>query len=96
MAVQGLRITVGTTATVLSSLTPPSPIDYNQRGFSTLIQNPTGGVTVYLGGPDVTTTTYGYSLAAGSSMSVDLFPGDLLYGVVATGTQALGILRTGV
>ena len=96
MAVAGLRITVGTTATLLSSTTPSDPIAYNQKGQSLLIQNPSTTVTVYLGGSNVTSTVYGFALAPQQAISIDLAGGENLYAAVATSTQVVNVLRSGV
>lgn len=96
MAVAGVRITVGTSATLLSSVTPSDPILYNQKGQSLLIQNPSTTVTVYLGGSNVTSTTYGFALAPQQAISIDLDGGENLYAAVATSTLIINVLRKGV
>lgn len=90
MTVLAASVTVGVTATQLSS-----PTDDNAAGHSLVVKVPAGGATVFVGGPGVTTTA-GYPLAAGESFSADLTPGDALFGIVATGTQAVNVLRVGV
>ena len=96
MAIQGVQITVGTAATALNAVAGMTdPVVYNQTGQSLIIQNPTGGATVYLGGSTVTTVAYGYALAANTALSIDLGQGEQIFGVVATGTQAVGVLRKG-
>ncbi len=88
MAVQAAQVTVGTTATLLSGTdTDAVP------GLSVAVQGPSGA-TVYLGGADVTTAT-GWPVAAGATFAVDLRAGDALYAVVASGTVAVPVLRTG-
>lgn len=61
-------------------------------GNSLAIQN-TGASTVYIGGPSVTTGS-GYPLAAGGQIGADLAPGEDLYGVVASGTVTVAVLRS--
>lgn len=95
MAINGLRVTVGTTATLLTPTTFADAIKSNQQGISLLVQNPTT-TTIFLGGLDVTTTTYGFALAANQSIAVDLSADELLYAVVASGTQTVNVLRQGV
>jgi hypothetical protein len=90
MAVNHAQVSVGTTATLLSSASA------GRNGQTVLVQNPTGGVNVYLGGVGVTTSSYGYLLQAGSAFAIDLADAEGLYGVVTTGTQAVGVLRQGV
>lgn len=82
-------VTVGTTATELSA-----PQSDNQGGTSLLITAPAGS-TVYLGGPTVTTTTYGYALAAGTSITVTLDGSERLYAVAAAAAN-VPILRQGI
>ena len=89
MAIGHERVSVGTTATLLSSA-------YAGRdGQTVLVQNPAAGATVYLGGTDVTTSSYGYSLAGGTDVSIDLQNGESLYAVVASSTQTVNVLRQG-
>ena len=89
MPVSHSRISVGTEATKLTN-------DYDGRSGQTInVQNPSGGVSVYLGGADVTTTDYGYLLGASTSFSVELQTGEKLYAVVASGTQTVNVLRQG-
>ena len=89
MAVSHQRVSVGTTATKLTS-------DYDGKDGQTInVQNPAGGATVYLGGEGVTTSSYGFVLAAGISFSVELQGGEKLYAVVASSTQNVNILRQG-
>ena len=89
MGVSHARVSVGTTATNLTS-------DFDGKDGQTInIQNPTGGVDVYLGGEGVTTTSYGYLLKAETSFSVELQDDEKLYGVVTTGTQTVNVIRQG-
>lgn len=89
MAVTHNIVTVGTTATVISTAA-------NDRdGHSVLVQNPSASTVVYIGGAGVTTSSYGVALAGGSDISIDLQQGEILYGVVASSTQAVNVLRAG-
>ena len=89
MAVTHQRISVGTTATKLT-------LDNDGKDGQTInVQNPSGGVDVFIGGDGVTTTSYGYLLGAGLSLSIELDDDEKLYGVVASGTQTVNILRQG-
>lgn len=87
MAVQALRVTVGTTATELSGA------DHDVRSGSSVLVRP--AADVYVGGPGVTTAA-GYLVAAGTELSVDLVGGERLYAVTVTGTVVVSVLRTGV
>jgi hypothetical protein len=89
MAVSHSRVSVGTTATKLTS-------DFDGKDGQTInVQNPAGGADVFLGGEGVTTTSYGFLLGAGISFSVELQDDEKLYGVVASSTQTVNILRQG-
>jgi len=89
MAVSHSRVSVGTTATKLTS-------DYDGKDGQTInVQNPAGGADVFLGGEGVTTTDYGFLLGAGISFSVELQDDEKLYAVVASSTQTVNILRQG-
>ena len=89
MAVTHAIVSVGTTATKLTS-------DYDGKDGQTInVQNPTGGATVYLGGEGVTSSSYGFLLAAGISFSIELQDDEKLYAVVASSTQNVNILRQG-
>lgn len=89
MAVTHQRVSVGTTATKLT-------LDNDGKDGQTVnVQNPVGGADVYLGGEGVTTTSYGYLLLAGGSFSIQLDDDEKLYGVVASSTQTVNIIRQG-
>ena len=89
MAVSHSRVSVGTTATKLTT-------DYDGKDGQTInVQNPAGGVDVYIGGEGVTTTDYGYLLKAETNFSVELQDDEKLYAVVTTSTQTVNIIRQG-
>jgi hypothetical protein len=89
MAVSHARVSVGTTATKLTS-------DFDGKDGQTInVQNPSGGADVFLGGEGVTTTSYGFLLGAGISFSVELQDDEKLYAVVASSTQTVNNLRQG-
>lgn len=89
MPVSHNRVSVTTTATKLTN-------DFDGRNGQTInVQNPGDGVTVYLGGEGVTSTSYGYSLSGGTSFSIELGYKEKLYAVVASGTQTVNIIRQG-
>lgn len=97
MPVVAQVVAVTTTASVL----PVTDTD-RRAGMSVAIAVPSGGSTVYVGGPSVTTAT-GFPLPGGSSWSFDLnTPGpgysdapDALY-LVAESTQNVNVIATGV
>ena len=90
MALSHGIVSVGTTATLLSASAA------GRDGQTVLVQNPSGGATVYLGGSGVTNTDYGYVLEAGVAFAIDLQGGESLYGVVASSTQSVSVIRQGV
>jgi hypothetical protein len=84
-------VSVTTAATALNA-----SLDGGKDGSSISIQNPSGGTTVYIGGSGVTTASYGFSLAAATTFTIELNQGETLFGIVAAGTQNLAVLRQGV
>ena len=90
MALTHGLVSVGATATLLSAA------EAGRDGQTVLVQNPAGGATVYLGGAGVTTVSYGYSLEGGVAFAIELQTGEALYGVVASGTQSVSVIRQGV
>jgi hypothetical protein len=89
MAITHERVSIGTTATQISANSA------GRDGQTVSVQVPAAGATVYLGGEGVTTTSYGFLLAAGISFSVEMQDGEKLYGVVASSTQTVNVLRQG-
>lgn len=90
MAVSSAQVTVGTTATLLTA------VEADTQAGSTLVITNASAVAVFIGPATVTTTT-GLSLAAGATLPrFELNAGESVYGVVATGTAAVHVLRTGV
>jgi hypothetical protein len=91
MALSHGIVSVGTTATALNA-----SLNGGKDGSRISVQNPTGGSTVYLGASGVTTSSYGFLLAAGTTFSIELNQGEALFGVVASSTQSVAVLRQGV
>jgi hypothetical protein len=87
MAVQATQLAVGTAPVKLSA-------DGAGDGSSVLVQAPAGAI-LYLGGADVNATTKGFPVAAGGQLSVDLPSFEELYGVLASGTGTVTVLRVG-
>lgn len=84
-------MSVTTAATALNA-----SLDGGKDGSTISVQNPTGGNTVYLGGAGVTSASYGVLLAAGVTFSIELNQGETLFGIVASSTQNVAVLRQGV
>ena len=91
MAIEHASVTVGTTATALNSVA----IGDYPKDKSIIISVPADGATVYVGSQSVTSSSYGYAIAAGSSLTADLRGNEVLFAAVASSTQAVRVLRSG-
>lgn len=90
MALAGRRVTVTDAATRIDVADTDATF-----GRSVAVTN-AGAAAIDVGGPDVTAGG-GYSLAAGATISLDLQPGEALYGIAAaTTSQPVHILEAGV
>lgn len=78
------QTSVGTTAVQLST--------GDGDGQSIAVKNGGAG-SIYVGGAGVTSAT-GFEIATGVTFTADLAPGEDLYGISASGTNAVFILRT--
>jgi hypothetical protein len=84
-----------TTAEALVTLDQLRNTEVN-RPHRFAIKNVDGAITVYLGGSNVTNAgANGYELIAGASIAMDLYAGDELYAVAASGTPSIRILEIG-
>ncbi len=92
MTIKHATVTVATTATALNTAVTKD----GTPSMTMSIQVPTGGATVYVGGAGVTTTAYGYAIAAGGVLTIEMGQDEVLFGVVAASTQAVYVLRQGV
>jgi hypothetical protein len=100
MAIVSTRPAVLTTATLIASnvLADAASIqeshDYAVRSF--LVKNFTGTASVFIGGSDVTAASPAFEwTTTDGPLTVDLEPGEELYGIVAATTQTLHVLRQG-
>ena len=84
--------TVSASVTVSDEATALLAADDNIR--EVVIHSPTGGVTIYVGGSDVTTSN-GLPVAAGASLSLKLPRNHEVYAIVASSTQAVKVLAIG-
>lgn len=92
MAVRSKNLTIGTTPVALVT---GQDADFNPNYRDIAVTN-SSDATVYLGGPDVTTTN-GFPLPVGASLSFDQVAADAIpYAIVATGTATLSVLELGV
>lgn len=93
MSLKHANVTVGTSATRLTDV--PSAFDSRSLESKTLVIQNTSSVDVFLGDSSVTATVYGYKLAAGADVSLDIEIRDALYARVAAGTAVIHILTIG-
>jgi hypothetical protein len=96
MALQTFQRTVNNTATLLASAAASSDVgDYkNVRvGLINVSATPT---TVYIGPAGVTTGNGArWIVEAGRTLSLELEPGEEVYGIVASGTQSIDVIVGG-
>jgi hypothetical protein len=92
MAIFTTQVTVGTTAALIGPTHYPDEDGW--PGCSIMIYNP-GPTAVLLGNASVTAAT-GFTLISGATFQADLHIGELVYGIVATGTQVVQSMETGV
>ena len=86
MSLNGSVVTVGTSATVIAT---------GKVGASwTYLHAPTGGNTIFVG-PSTVTVANGLELPKGALQSFWLAETDVLYGIVATSTQAVMVMQSG-
>lgn len=86
MSLNGSVITVGTSATVLAT---------GKTGASWVyLHAPAGGNTIFVG-PSTVTAANGYELHKGETGTFWLAETDVLYGIVASATQALMVMQSG-
>ena len=77
------QVTVGTTATLL--------VAANIMDQTVLLHN-LGGVAVYLGDANVTTSN-GYKFDNGDKLQVPVGDNEVLYGITASGTNIVAVLK---
>lgn len=85
--ITGSRVTVGTSATLVSSA--------NKVDQTVAVQNEDASITAYLGGPDVSSTNYGYKLLPGQVFVIRMTVGESLFGCLASGSLPLNVLVKG-
>lgn len=92
MTVKHSTVSVGTTAVSLTAAVAEADNTYGRS----LVAYNEGTATVYIGGSDVTTGAYGYPLAAGGEIALDVAGSDEPFAVAASGTVTLRVLHLGV
>lgn len=63
-------------------------------GIDITIQNTDGSAYVYIGGEEVTSSSYGYRLAPGAAWSIELPGQDALYAITDTNNSKVAVLKT--
>jgi hypothetical protein len=94
VAVKGRQVAVGNSSPVVLTTTAS---DYNS-GQSGLIRN-RGSNAVFVGGSNVAASgaNAGFQLDAGEAIPMDLFDGEVPYGICASGqTSTVHVLESGV
>jgi len=86
VSLESTVVTVGTAATVIAT---------GKTGASWLyLHAPTGGNAIFVG-PSTVTVASGLELPKGAVTEIWLAEADTLYGIVASNTQALMVLKSG-
>lgn len=89
MAIVDTALVVGTTPTLVAN----PGLNLMAEDVRWVDVHNTSAVTVYFGGPNVSTAT-GRPVAANADWSATLAQGDVLYAVVAAGTATINLLRS--
>ena len=85
MALIGINVVVGGTATLLFTQDTPA-------GTSVTILNTDASVNLLLGSSDVSRTSYGHLVAKGGDEHVMYIPyGESIYGITASGTGTITV-----
>ena len=94
MAFAATRPAVTTSATKIAENTSTHASDGEAVSF--LVKNATGTAAVFLGADNTVAAANGFQWdTADGSLSVDLEPGEQLWGIVAATTQTLHVLKQG-
>ena len=65
-------------------------------GLDFTVQNISDTAYVYIGGSEVTTTNFGYRIAPGTAISVELAPKDAIYAITDTNESEIAVLSIGL
>ena len=66
----------------------------SHSGMDITIQNIDASAYIYIGGEDVTSSSYGYRLSPGSAISFELPGKDALYAITSTNNSQIAIIKT--
>lgn len=90
MALRAQQVTVSATPVMLTVA------DLDHRDGSSIAVQAPSGATLYIGGDATVSASTGWPVAAGQSLALDLQAGEVVYGVLMTGTDTAYVLRSGV
>jgi hypothetical protein len=91
MAISHARVAINATTPV--QVTPAD--DAAKMSCTIQVQN-LGSEAVYLGGENLTATSYGVSIVAGGAVTIDnLSPKDEVYALSASGSSYVAVLKVG-
>lgn len=89
-------IVVGATPTLIATNALTQTRQEDRSTLSFLIKNSTKTASVFLDGTDaVTTSGWPWDASVDGPLSIDLEPGESLYGIVASVSQTLSVLAGG-
>jgi len=91
MAIVHQIVTLNSSTATLVSIPLSAEAPYETK-VSLSIQNVDTSAIAYIGNQDVTSSSYGYALTAGSAVSFDLLPGDTLYAISDSGTPTVAVI----
>ena len=66
----------------------------NHSGMDITIQNIDASAYIYVGGEDLTSSSYGYRLSPGSAISFELPGKDALYAITSTNNSQIAVIKT--
>jgi hypothetical protein len=90
------RPSATTSATLLASVPATASDRDDYSTISVVLKNVTGSAAIFLGGDNTVTTGTGFQWdVADGPLSVDLEPGESLYGIVVAVTQVVHVMKAG-
>lgn len=95
MSIVASRVTAGTSATLLASNPSAAGESSDYALISFALKNVDGTASVFLGPAGVTTANGFEWEPSDGPMSIDLEPGESLYGIVSADDQLIHIMRQG-
>ena len=84
-------VTVSSSTPTLVSIPLANEALYEHK-VALSVQNLDSSIIIYLGGPAVSSSNFGYQLIPGADYAADLTPNDLLYAIAASGSPIVAVL----